>query len=716
MKIVRALAGAVMLLLATESQVAGQVIQGPWGPVEFIGLQRWDAQELFDAVRELDPGRPFHACAAVMKQDLGFADAAAFLYVGGRSADSERYTVVVGVEDSVGVRYRPAGSETVSLPENWEKLKAIVGEDVRTLAAAARTLPARGGFFRRIFNGPRRLAERMGADPETLDLVWDLVDSAAGTRDRRLAHEVLARDSSSSARAVATLVLGNFIGDDTSWHALAGSLIDSGTRVRTAAQGMLEGLITRDRDPVDWSGARAHVLALFGGTNPFAFGDLLEVLVATGVDPEFGQQMVRESPDLLLAHAGAAHEPTREPAVAFLRTVSGEDHGADIEAWRAWVRGGLDRPRGRQVVSSVADSAGIRITTSDVAGRDAGTVCPLAEVPYVRIASASSDEWTLYRIEDLDRMEDGRIVVLNRGSQELLMFGRAGEFLRSVGRRGEGPGEFMDAIELDFAAGDSIVVWDWHLGRLVLFGPDGSHGRSFRLRPPPVNPTGRVGVLGRHSIAIGNHDVRSFETELAAQFLQVLRYDWNGTLLDTLATLPYGELGMVDRRARMMGSPLFEAKGVFSTHGELLYASDGSSPEVRLLRRGRLESVVRWDPGDLSVRKEDMETYRAAWLKRNGDSPLSRRRLDAFPAKDVFPAVREIQIDAQGRIWIRTYAKPGSTATEWLGFGKRGEFVCSLSVPRALTVFHFDSAAVAGVHRDDMDVESVQVRSFVFPR
>ncbi len=257
MKIVRALAGAVMLLLATESQGAGQVIQGPRGPVEFIGLQRWDAQELFDAVRELNPGRPFHACAAVMKLDLGFADAAAFLYVGGRSADSERYTVVVGVE------------------------------------------------------------------------------------------EVLARDSSPAARAVATLVLGNFIGDDTSWHALAGSLVDSATRVRTAAQRMLEGLITRDRDPVDWSGARAHVLALFGGTNPFAFGDLLEVLVATGVDPEFGQQLVRESPDLLLAHAGAAHERTREPALAFLRTVSGEDHGADIEAWRAWVRGGLDKPQGR---------------------------------------------------------------------------------------------------------------------------------------------------------------------------------------------------------------------------------------------------------------------------------------------------------------------------------------------------------------------------------
>ena len=343
MKITRTFAGMAVLLLATASQGVGQVIPGPHGPVEFIGLERWDAKELFDAIRDLDPDRPLNACAAVMKRDLGFADAAAILYSKGRSAGSEGYTVVVGVEDTASVRYRPAGSETVHLPEIWENLNAVIGEDVRTLQAAARTLPARGGFFRRIFNNPRRLAERMGADPETLEQVWDLVGRADGEEDRRLAHEVLARDSSSSSRAVAILVLGNFIEDDRSWHALVGSLIDSHTRVRAVAQSMLDGLITKDRDPVDWSAARAPVLAIFEGTNPFAFVKTLEVLVATGVDPAFGQQLVRESPGLLLGHAGAGHEHPRESALAFLRTVSGEDHGSDVEAWRAWVIGGLDR-------------------------------------------------------------------------------------------------------------------------------------------------------------------------------------------------------------------------------------------------------------------------------------------------------------------------------------------------------------------------------------
>lgn len=332
MKILRALSGMVVLLLATASPGAGQVIPGPHGPVEFIGLQHWDAQKLFDAIRELDPDRPFHACAAVMKQDLGFADAAAFLYMTGFSADSERYTVVVGVEDGSRVRYRPAGSETVALPETWENLKTLIDEDMATMDAAARTLHVAD-------DQARGIAEFMGADPETLARVRDLVGRANGDEDRRLAHEVLARDSSRSARAAATLVLGNFIDDDGAWYALAGSLIDSQARVRTVAGSILEGLIAQGPDPVDWSGAGATLSALFGGTNPFAFIEIVKVLSLTGIDPAFGQQLVRGSPDLLLAHAGAEHERTREPALNFLRAVSGEDFGTDVEAWKGWVDG-----------------------------------------------------------------------------------------------------------------------------------------------------------------------------------------------------------------------------------------------------------------------------------------------------------------------------------------------------------------------------------------
>lgn len=316
-----------VLLGLTASHSASQVIPGPEGPVEFIGLQQWDAQELFDTIRGLDPDLPFHACAVVMKDELGFADAAAISYR--TRGVSGEYTIVVGVEDATRVRYRPAGMETVVLPETWRNLKAVVEEDVRTVTAAAGMLHSRD------------------AAPAVFGEVWDLVDSADSEEDRVLAHAVLARDSSASARAVATLVLGNFVNDETSWHGLVGSLIDSEGRVSTVARSTLSGLMRQDLDPVEWSGARNALSAIFDGTNPFAFRVTLRLLMATGIDPEFGRHLVRESPDLLLAHVGAEHDFSRELAMAFLRTVSGEDFGPDVEAWAAWINGQAASPRGR---------------------------------------------------------------------------------------------------------------------------------------------------------------------------------------------------------------------------------------------------------------------------------------------------------------------------------------------------------------------------------
>ena len=176
------------------------------------------------------------------------------------------------------------------------------------------------------------------------------------------------------------------------------------------------------------------------------------------------------------------------------------------------------------------DSAGIRITTSDATDRDADAVCSLAEAPDTRVASPSSGEWTIFEVEDLDRLGDGRLVVLNRSFRQLLIFGRDGEFRGLAGGPGEGPGEFADPIEFGVIGGDSIVVWDWGSGRLVLFGPEGSHGRSVRLQPPVPNPTGYLGVLlGRQGgIAVGSHDLRPFGMRLTPQFLQVLSFGTHG--------------------------------------------------------------------------------------------------------------------------------------------------------------------------------------------
>ena len=94
--------------------------------------------------------------------------------------------------------------------------------------------------------------------------------------------------------------------------------------------------------PVRWDAARAQLLAVLDGTSPYVFRTVLDVLAATASETTLAKELIREAPDLLLAHVGARHEITRQPAIDLLKAVSGEDFGADREAWAEWLDSPLD--------------------------------------------------------------------------------------------------------------------------------------------------------------------------------------------------------------------------------------------------------------------------------------------------------------------------------------------------------------------------------------
>lgn len=325
------------LCLGYVSQSCAQVLEGPKGPVEFIGLNQWTASELFKAIQEQDPEKPFHACAAVMIGSLEFPDAAAFVYMTDEEDWSKGfYTVVVGVEDSSAVRYRTPGTETLELPESWKQLQSLAEQDWVTVNTVV--------YVSHLYDEDDQseklteLAEYFGANPENSNKVVNLLEGMSKDIDHELALKVLSMDESWSARLVAAIVLGHSPEIDKSWHGLADSLIDSAQQVRDIASKLITGLTQTDKEvPVNWSEARETLLALLGGTYAFAFNDILKTLVATKVDPGFGAELARQKPELLLAHAGAEHEKFRKASLDFLRMVSGEDFGSDIDAWHTWI-------------------------------------------------------------------------------------------------------------------------------------------------------------------------------------------------------------------------------------------------------------------------------------------------------------------------------------------------------------------------------------------
>ncbi len=77
-------------------------------------------------------------------------------------------------------------------------------------------------------------------------------------------------------------------------------------------------------------------------------------------------------------------------------------------------------------------------------------------------------ESTFGNISDVGRLPNGDIAVSDRLGRVVTIFDTDGQFLRTLGREGEGPGEFLDPIAV--AATDSpLLVWDWDQLRVTVF-------------------------------------------------------------------------------------------------------------------------------------------------------------------------------------------------------------------------------------------------------
>ena len=122
---------------------------------------------------------------------------------------------------------------------------------------------------------------------------------------------------------------------------------------------------------------------------------------------------------------------------------------------------------------SVTDSAGIRIVENSEPAWSAGAGWRLGTEPTLTIGAVTGDLNYLFQgISHVLRLEDGTVVVADRGANELRLFDAAGGFIRSLGGPGEGPGEFQLLNEV-WTRGDTILVSDNIQSRISVFGRGG---------------------------------------------------------------------------------------------------------------------------------------------------------------------------------------------------------------------------------------------------
>jgi hypothetical protein len=373
--------------------------------------------------------------------------------------------------------------------------------------------------------------------------------------------------------------------------------------------------------------------------------------------------------------------------------------------------------------SVVRDSAGITIVENQAAAWVPGEEWRLSVEPTVVIGVADGpEEYQLFQANQALRLATGEILVVNGGTSQLRFYDSAGVFLRSVGREGEGPGEYAMIGGVARSGEDSLIVSDFGNDRLAMLDVRGQFGRTFKMQPAPGAGHGfLVGPFDDRSLLAQANPVTAYDPPQGGSRGSVVysRYDPAGEVVDTLRTRPGSEMygGELDGRPMVSGMP-FGRRGIVAVGGDrwIYGSSDAWEIEVYSMQ-GDLLRLIRLATPNRAITDEIAEAYRTRLLEGSSRIPESLRRWRAnMPLPETMPAYMSFLVDDLGNLWVREYTQ-STEPQSWVVFDTVGRFLGHVDLPtESGWPTHIGADFVLGTWNDEMDVEHVKLYELIKPK
>lgn len=391
------------------------------------------------------------------------------------------------------------------------------------------------------------------------------------------------------------------------------------------------------------------------------------------------------------------------------------------------------------VATTVRDSAGVRIVTSEAPRWDAGAGWTVVPGPSVVIGTdepmGDGTDILFGSIRALVVLPSGRFAVADEHSAVVSVFDPGGQLVHRFGGRGEGPGEVGGIWDLYGCAGDTVVVR--FRTELSFFGGGGEFIRR-------INSAGAGTTWSLEAIA---PDCRNFIASRSANeptpptgeewlLRSVLVHtDDAFVVTDTIALEVTGE-GFT---GSLRGEDIFVALpwNPFDANVELrrdhVITGFGRWAEFRVHSlAGGLEQLIRWHATPDEVTAADHDRYmakRSEFLARYEGSPDA---LFSFPSLREFPRVPthkpffdRFLIDNAGNIWARHFPSTGlgiqdlrpprdpAPPETWTALDSAGVWLGPVLLPDGFAAHEVANGRVYGVHTSALGTQTVRVYRLV---
>lgn len=364
---------------------------------------------------------------------------------------------------------------------------------------------------------------------------------------------------------------------------------------------------------------------------------------------------------------------------------------------------------------AVRDSAGIRITDSGSGSWTETEAWQISPEPTVMIGMANGPaEYLLSRVRDVQRLADGRLILVDGGSSELRIFDADGRFEQTIGRSGEGPGEFRWPEWIRVLPGDSLLVYDSQLQRVSLFSPDHRHIRSTNL-----GEAGKpIGAFADGTLLVEIvEDGEEMELGLVRDPLLFVRSSQGGEILDSLARTPGRERVQLDAGPFVL--IVHRLYGLATTgiagDGRAYLGSNDSYEIRRYTPEGRLETILRHVAATRAIPREAVAARQQAMSMTMGeDATLQQALRDAFaqmPIPETLPAFASFLLDDEGNLWVGDMRLLDTDPSTWRIFDHEDRFLGTVELPGGFMPKHIGNDFVLGVWQGELGLEQVRMYS-----
>ena len=279
------------------------------------------------------------------------------------------------------------------------------------------------------------------------------------------------------------------------------------------------------------------------------------------------------------------------------------------------------------------------------------------------IENVEEDEgFTFQDIMHLAVDDDENIYASDSKAAFIKVFDKTGNYLRTIGKKGQGPGEFSYPFEILVLPQGELMVNDLYQLRVHFFSLDGKFLRQFSnstmamFRRPRVDSEGHI-IVGHVNVG-----------DPIEAVLKKLDSDLNPVL--TLATRPVVskpptiiEYFEIRRSTNLVWDVAMEDNivwGVFNKYEIFVH-----NPEGKLIRK-----IVREYDG-IEITKNEEEELIKDWL---GNNPVPPQWTLKFPKE--YPPFIRFTCDEEGRIFVQTYEKTEDEEEDYYDvFDPEGKYI-----------------------------------------